>query len=83
MPRYRRCFADWRKTCSAPAVIIAGGAWSAQIVAIVCFVVAPWLLIGLGVIKGRAGLIVIGSAAVAAHILFALVSPHGKTPGSL
>ena len=47
----------------------------AQIVAIVSFVVAPWLMIGLGVMKGNPGLIVIGCAAVAAHILFALLSP--------
>ena len=54
-----------------------------QVVAIVCFVAAPWLLMGLGVIEERVGLIVIGSAAVGAHILFALGSPHEKTPGSL
>jgi len=47
----------------------------AQIVAIVSFVVAPWLMIGLGVMKGNPGLIVIGCAAVAAHIFFALLSP--------
>jgi len=50
----------------------------AQIVAIVSFVVAPWLMIRLGVMKGNPGLIVIGCAAVAAHILFALLSPTGK-----
>ena len=50
----------------------------AQIVAIVSFVVAPWLMIGLGVMKGNPGLMVIGCAAVAAHILFALLSPAGK-----
>jgi glycosyltransferase involved in cell wall biosynthesis len=50
----------------------------AQIVAIVSLVIAPWVLLGLGVIKGSAALIVVAAAAVAAHILFALVSPMGK-----
>ena len=49
-----------------------------QLGAIFSFVIAPWLLIGLGVIKGGAGLIVIGAAAVGTHILFALVNPLGK-----
>jgi hypothetical protein len=50
----------------------------AQIVAIVSFVIAPWLMIGLGVMKGNPGLNVVGCAAVAAHILFALLCPAGK-----